>query len=295
MGFLDRLATYRRIVEAGSIARAAISLGVSSATASRALSALEQELDTTLIARNTRQMRVTDAGRRFYAHCLRIEREVASARDAVKQGAATGTLTVSVPVSLGLARITPLMPALLGENPGLRVDLRLEDQQIDLVAEGVDIAIRAGAKPRTSASLIARPLYHAKRVVTASPAYLQRRGVPKKPGDLKHHDVLVLANAGDQWRFRRGRTSHAVKVEGPFRSTALLPLRDAAIRSAGVALLPNWMVQGPVARAELSVLLTGYETEGIDVFSLYRVELRRDQRVRGFLSHLETAFARETL
>ena len=291
MGFLDRVAAYRRIVEAGSIARAAHSLGVSAPAVSRALSTLERELDAQLIVRTTRNMRVTEAGRRFFDHCLRIEREVESARESVRDEVVTGTLIVSVPVSLGLARIAPLLPSLLAENPSLRVDLRLEDRRVDLVAEGVDVAIRAGAKPRTSSSLVARQLYPAERQVVASPNYLHRRGTPRIPKDLDRHDALLLAGAASQWRFHRGKRSYLAQVTGPLRSTALLALRDAAIRGAGVALLPDWMVRDAIGRHELTCVLRDYRADAIDVFALYRVGLRGDGRLRVVLDRLNESLS----
>ncbi len=291
MAFLDRIAMYRRIVDAGSITRAAQSLGVSPPAVSRALSRLEQELGAELIARNTRRMRVTEAGHRFYEHCLRIEREVARAKDAVKSESVVGRLSVSTPVSLGLARISPLMPSLISAHPGLHIDLGLEDRRVDLVAEGVDVAIRAGASPRSSASLISRRLYRAERLVVAAPAYVHRRGAPRSPADLSRHEALLLTSGSSRWQFRRGRTSYAVDVKGSFTCTALLPLRDAAIRAAGVALLPDWMVRDALSTAELVRLLGDYQAPTIDVFALYRVELRGDRRVRALLQHLGDAFA----
>ncbi len=296
MDFLHKVSIFRRVVENGSIAGAARVMRMSSAAVSRGLSTLEAELATELIARTTRSMRVTDAGLCFYEHCVRIEAEVERAKSSLERpDAMSGKLSVSAPVSLGLERITPLIPSLSAHHSGLEVELRLEDRAVDLIVEGVDVAIRAGAAPKTSSSLIVRELYRAKLVCVGSPSYLRSRGLPATPEQLTKHDALLhvpsaSAHAARSWEFSRGRRKLRVELRGPFRSTALAALKCAALRGLGIARLPDWMVREYLLRGDLLAVLTEYDAPGIDVFALYRAELRRDPRVKAFVDHLRKAF-----
>src|SRR5258706_10020669 len=190
MDLFGQMQTFVRVVESGGITAAARQLPRSPAAVSRQLSALEAHLGAQLLSRNTRNATLTDAGRNYYARCLRVAREVEEARHAVRGSAAMdGALIVSAPVSLGLARISPHLPALLARHPGLRIDLRLEDRLVDLAGEGVDVAIRSGVDPPDSSSLVARPLFTYRRRLVASPDYLARKGSPASASDLSAHDL----------------------------------------------------------------------------------------------------------
>lgn len=291
MELLSKLRAFRRVFEAGTITAAARSLEVSGPAVSRALAALEEELDARLFIRTTRRVVATDAGRALYAHSVRLDHELEAARRSVRAGDRLhGRLTVSAPVALGLDRLVSWLPGLLADHPGLAIDLRLEDRAVDLVAEGVDVAVRAGATPRSSASLVARKLYRARRVLVAAPAYLRMRGTPAAPQELARHDLLMLlghTHDDDRWRFRRrGRTSE-IAVRWRLRSSSPLALLAAARRAAGITLLPDWMVQDSLSSGELVALLVDEETDGVDVHALYPVALRDAPRIRLYLEALQ--------
>lgn len=287
---LRKLTIFSRIVEAGSISAAARSLRLSAPIVSRALAALEEELETSLLLRTTRSALLTEAGRELYERSLRILREVEDARAAVRGvRTARGRLTVSTPVTLGLSRISPIVPALLAQHPELRIDLRLEEDAIDLVGEGVDVAIRVGLVPPDSAALIATPLYVTPRLLVAAPSYLQQHGEPRTPDELRAHAALVvlpLQGAPRPWVFLDGGREVHVAVDGPFRSTTPLALRDAAVQGLGITLLPLWLVQEPLARGDLCPVMSDYPARGLEVYALYRTELRSDPRVQAFMTHL---------
>ena len=194
MNVLDGMATFVRVVEAGSLSAAAKQLRVSTAAVSRQLSALEDELGTSLVARSTRRMTVTARGLDYYQRCLRILREVDDAQASARGSRTQGRLTISAPVPFGLGCVVPTMRSLLRHQPGLRIDLRLEDRRVDLLQEGVDVAIRVGSASPDSPDIIAHPLLSFRRVPVAAPAYLKRRGEPKAPQDLAKHDALVYAS-----------------------------------------------------------------------------------------------------
>src|SRR5262249_42753384 len=153
-----------------------------------------------------------------------------------------------------LARIGPMIPGLLARYPDLRIDLRLEDRVVDLLGDGVDVALRAGTAAPDSASVVAPRVAAFRRGVVASPKYLRGNGVPKVPASLAKHVVLAHLGAtetGQRWRFTRDGEEHAVEVGGPFRTNALYLLLDAAVAGVGIALLPDWVVREHVARGDL--------------------------------------------
>jgi len=284
------MATFSRIVEARSLSAAARRLSLSLPAVSRQLSALEGELGASLLVRTTRKLTLTEAGRRYYEHCLRILREVEEAEASVRSAEdVRGVVVVSAAVAVGLARLGRMIPGLLAKHPALRVDLRLEDRVVDLLGDGVDVALRAGTAPPDSASIVAQRIGAWRRVVVASPKYLRARGVPKVPASLAKHEVLAhLAATGpaQRWRFMRDGEEHAVDVDGRFRANALSALLEAAVAGLGIALLPDWLVREHVARGDLRVLLDGYESPNTEMFAIHRVELRGVARVRAFVTHV---------
>jgi DNA-binding transcriptional LysR family regulator len=290
---VERMTTFVRIVETGSLAAAARQLRISSAAVSRQLAAIENEMGAALVLRSTRRLSVTDVGNQYYARCLRILREIDEAWSLGRsQTDLKGLLTVSAPVTFGLARIAPHVSSLLTKHPGLCLDLRLEDRIVDLVGEGIDLAIRAGIQPPVSDSLVAHALLTYERVAVASPAYLERMGEPRTPDALASH-VALLSSSGEgrsrTWRFqRKGRGAH-VQIAASFRSNALYALREAAVRGTGIALLPEWLVTQEVARGDLRLVLQEWRAPPTSVVAIHRAEQRGAPRIRAFIEHLREA------
>lgn len=286
----DRLQTFARIVEAGSLSKAARTLGLSLPAVSRKLVALEEELDTKLVLRTTRAMQLTEAGRRFYEHTLRVLRAVDEARAAIDGTALTGPLAVTAPISFGLLCLLPILPGLAKAHPSLTLELHLEDRFADLVGEGVDVALRAGVDPPESTALIARRLGTWKRLVVASPKYLRANGRPRHPAQLAKHRALV--QLGSTWRFFDGGEELAVEVHGPLATNAPLALVEAAKSGLGVALVPEWCAERAIGAGELEVLLPSFTTRPASLYALYRAEYRGSERIRAFVDYLAKAFAR---
>jgi DNA-binding transcriptional LysR family regulator len=228
---------------------------------------------------------------------VRILRDVDDARDAVTQSdGVRGLLTVSAAVTFGLARISPHLPALLAAHPQLRVDLRLEDRVVDLFGEAIDIALRANVLPPDTPDVIALPFTSWQRLIVASPAYLKRNGVPKDPQALDTHNALLHLPASalpGTWRFDRDGQQLDVQLNGTLRSNSLLALRDAALASAGIALLPDWLVAAEIERGALRVLLSAWRAPAVEVFAIVRSDLRGVPRVRAFLDHFRAVHAGE--
>lgn len=297
MDLLAQMEAFVRVVELGGLSTAAKVLQLSVPTVSRQLSALEETLGTPLLIRTTRTLTLTEEGRRYYEHCLRVRHEVEEAQNSVRRGTAiTGLLTVTAAVTFGLARVSPHLPSFLSAHPSLRVDLRLEDRLADLATEGVEIAIRGGSTLPDSTSLIAHPLTTYQRVVVASPAYLQHRGTPKSPDDLARHDVLIHLGASgiaDSWHFTKDGVESTAKVRGPLRTNAVYALRDGAMAGLGLALLPDWLVAADVAAGRLKILLREFASAPTVVSAVHRTELRGTARVRAFIDHLTREYQRE--
>jgi DNA-binding transcriptional LysR family regulator len=289
------MATFRRVVEAGSFSAATRGLGMSVAAVSRQVSALEAELGAPLLVRTSRRLSMTDQGRRFYDYCVRLAQLTDEARASVREGAELrGSLTITAPVALGLERVGPALCSFLAEHPEIEVELRLEERAVDLVAEGVHVAVRAAPAPPASPLLVATPLISSTRVVVASPRYLQARGEPEVPAALEQHEVLVhVTDAGpaSSWHLYRGGVEQVVNVRGRYRVTTLLALRDAALAGLGLALLPAWLVRDALTEGRLRAVLDGYESRPSPVFALYRVDLRHVARVRAVIEHLRANFA----
>jgi DNA-binding transcriptional LysR family regulator len=291
------MVTFVRVIEAGSLSNAARSLNLSLAAVSRQVGALERETGIPLILRSTRKHTVTEAGRRYYDQCVRVLREVDAAQAIARASdAVDGVLVVSVPVTLGLERVLPHIPAMLQKHAGLRVDLRFEDRFVDILGEGIDVAIRAGGMLPDSSSFMARRLMTYPRIVVASPAYIKARGQPRAPYDLAKHDILLHASAAaslTSWRFRNGSEESSVRVNWTLRTNLIYALRDAALAGAGIALVPDWLVARDVAAGRLRVLLAGYESEPTTVNAVFRRELRSSPRVRALLSVLTAVYEQQ--
>ena len=291
MDLLAQMATFARVVEGGSLSSAARAQRLSLPAISRQLRALEAELGATLVIRSTRRLHVTDAGRQWYAHCVRVLREIDEARAAVRgSDVAAGLLVVSVSLSFGSFFVVPRLRELATKHPLLRVDLRLEDQLIDLVGEGVDIAIRAGAPPPDSTAFIAKPLLSMHRVLVASPRWLRKRGTPREPDQLGRHDGLVqVTPAGNviPWSIVRAdaaATARVVEARAQLRTNAPITLRDLAIAGLGIAFLPDWLVAADVEAGRLRRVLPGWRSPPLTAWAIHRAELRGSANVRAFLA-----------
>ncbi|HEY8078322.1 MAG TPA: LysR family transcriptional regulator [Labilithrix sp.] len=291
MDLLAAMTTFLRVADSGSLSKAARDLRVTPAAVSRQLSALEEELGATLIVRTTRQVSVTEEGRRFYEHAERTVAQAEEARASVRTDhAVAGLVTVSVPTALGLGVLDVSLPELVAANPGLRIDLRLEDHPVDLLTEGVDVAVRAGLVPPDTTTLVAQPLALGERVVVAAPSYLRSRGEPTRPADLARHDGLVHLHAGADvgvWTFASGEHEVRVEVHGPIRTNALYALRNAALAGAGIAVLPRFVVAEDLDAKRLQTLsLSGWQPRSHQIYALVRAEARSRARVRALLDHL---------
>jgi DNA-binding transcriptional LysR family regulator len=290
MDLLAQMATFVSVVEGKSLSAAARAQRLSLPAVSRQLQALEADLGTNLIVRSTRRLHVTDAGVQWYEHCRRMLRELESARDAIRGSKAVrGTLVISASLTFGSEVIVPQLRRLAQQHPALSIDLRLEDQIVDLVGEGVDVAVRAGSPPPDSAAVFATPLAQMTRILVAAPRWLRKHGTPSEPAQLARHECLIqVTPAGNviRWavvRVTRPDETVSIDVQGRLRTNTPTALRDLAVDGAGVAFLPGWLVAEELAQNRLRHVLPDWSSLPITAWAIYRNELRGSARLKAFL------------
>ena len=233
------LAVLVQAVRTGSLSAAARRLEITPMIASRRLAALERQVGVRLMHRTTRAVSLTQEGELFleYASAILETEEAARAVVAPVGAGVTGLLRVTAPAAFGRKVIAPLVPLMLQENPGLRIDLHLTDSVVDIVAAGFDVAVRIGRLQ--DSSLIARRLAPNIRLLCASPAYLARAGTPAKAADLADHECLTLTGVS-HWPFDVGGRRREVKINGRFSSSSIEAVHAACLHGMGLALLSSW-------------------------------------------------------
>jgi DNA-binding transcriptional LysR family regulator len=283
---LDDLRIYLAIVEAGSLAAAARRLRLSPPSVTRRLGALEQLLGVRLLERNTRRLAMTEAGRRLAAHTRVLLAEFENAvRDTAGEAAAPrGLLRLSAPLLFGRRHLAPVVMAYLEAFPEVGAELNLSDRPVDLIEEGIDVALRIAHLD--DSSLVARRIGAVRRVLVASPSYLDRKGAPRVPEDLARHDIVLFfnhANSAD-WRFAdRAGKERVVTVKARFQvnraETAILAARDGH----GILSVLSYQVAAELADGSLVRLLRPFERRPIPVQLVVPTAKLMPPRVRAFI------------
>lgn len=280
---LDRMRTFVRVAERGSLSAVARELGVGQSTVTRQLRELEHALGVPLLSRTTRRVAVTEEGRSYHAACVRILRLVDQAADEARgaRGAHAGSVRMSCSAAIGVRHVARLVFAFQDRHPAIGVDLSLTDERIDLVREGVDVALRLG--PLSDSSLKLRPLGFSRRLLVASPAYLERHGTPLTPGDLVTHEGLRMSNiAGsetlDLLRPDGGRV--CVAFGGRLRIDHGLAAREALLAGRGIGPAHHWLVDDLLADGRLCAVLPDYSLPPVRVSLLIVPERAGIARVR---------------
>jgi DNA-binding transcriptional LysR family regulator len=239
-----------QVAELGSLSRAAESLGLSNAAASRHLAALEARLAARLVQRNTRRLFLTDVGDAFYRRCKPLLGELQEAETAVNEAVLkpTGLLRIQASLSFSMIVIAPLLPEFSARYPDLRVEIVASNRYADLLEGGIDVAIRNREFENDSAITVRR-LAETKRVLAASPQYLQRHGTPRTPDELKKHRLLIynLANHPNELRLTRDGIESALAVQGVLEANDGQIVRAAALKHLGILMQPMYIIHGAAA------------------------------------------------
>lgn len=187
--------------------------------------------------------------------------------------------------------MVPRLERLVKRHPSLHVDLHMEDEAVDLVSQGVDVAVRAGLSPPDSTAYVAHPVLAIRRLVVGAPAYLRQRGTPREPADLAKHVCLttLARQSGSPWRFVREGRETSVDVRGPVRASTPAALVVLARAGIGLALLPDWLVADDLAQGRLRQVVASWHTPGIATWLVHRTEHRQAARVRAFVEAMTGA------
>lgn len=279
-----------RVVETGSFSKASADLGITQPTATKHVAALEERLGTRLLHRSTRGVTPTEAGAVYYDKCKTIQRELEDADNlaALLQARLGGQLRISTSVAFGRRVLIPLSLRFMREHPEIAIDLSFDDRYVNLVEQGVDLAIRMGRL--ADSTLGARYLGVNPWVLVAAPGYLQQAGQPKSPEDLAEHACLVYSSVqgDDRWQFT-SPDGHAisVSVKGPLRSNNLSAVLAACRAGMGLAVLPWYVARESVADGVVVPLLQEYTLPSQEMHAVFPSPKLVPAKVRTFIDFLK--------
>ncbi|MGY4395792.1 DNA-binding transcriptional LysR family regulator [Sphingomonas sp. UYAg733] len=280
---LERMRSFVRVAERGSLSAVARELGIGQSTVTRHVRELEEAVGVPLLSRTTRRVTMTDEGRRYYADSVQVLRLVEQASEEARgmRGAAAGMIRISCTAAFGVLHATRLVFAFQDRHPHIAVDLSLTDERIDLVREGVDIALRLG--PLTDSSMKLRALGQSRRLLVAAPDYLAVHGRPTVPHDLSRHEGVRMSNiAGSDTIVLHGPdgTRHTVPFGGRLRIDHGLAAREAALAGRGIAPAHRWLVDDLIAAGRLESVLPDHVLPTVPLNMLIVPERAGVARVR---------------
>ncbi|WP_158501728.1 LysR family transcriptional regulator [Vitiosangium sp. GDMCC 1.1324] len=285
---LNAISVFARVVEAGSFTDAARRLEMPKSTVSLRVSQLEQTLGVTLLHRTTRRLSLTEDGRRYYAACTQALAALETAETTLTraQRAPRGTLRITASVNMGLGIIGDVIAGFLEEHPNVEVDLLLTSRVVDLLAENLDIAVRAGPlrDSRMKARLVGTSVFK----LYASPEYLKGRRMPTHPHELKDHDCLRLTFATDKahvYDLRHGRKRVRVPVRGRFSANEIGAVRKLAAAGLGIAFLPESSCMEELRRGRLVPVLPEWSSESTPVHLVFPAQRFVAPKVQAFVTY----------
>ncbi|ESY67959.1 LysR family transcriptional regulator [Mesorhizobium sp. M0051] len=290
----ERMRTFVRVAERGNLSLVASELGIGQSTVTRHLQELEEAVGVPLLSRTTRRVTLTDEGSRYYTNSIQILRLVEQAGDEARgaRGAPAGTIRISCTAAFGVLHTTRLIFAFQDRYPDIGIDLSLTDERVDLVREGVDIALRLG--PLTDSSLKLRALGLSRRLLVASPDYLAARGRPAVPSDLSGHEGIRMSNvAGSETLALQGAGGerYMVPFAGRLRVDHGLAAREALVAGRGIAPAHRWLVGDLLEAGLLETLLDDYSLPSIPLNMLIVPERAGVARVRLLVDFLAERIA----
>lgn len=297
MDLLSGMRLFARVVETGGFTAVARENSTSQPTISRTIASLEAHLGVRLLNRSSRAVTLTDDGRQFYERARGALEAVADAESSVgrRRGAPSGLLRLGTPVAFGRLHVAPRMPAFLDRHAGVDVELVMNDAFVDLVGEGLDLAIRVG--DLEDPSLVARPIGMTRRVTVAATSYLERRGIPCRPADLAGHDCVIYTRlaTGQRWHFQSHEGAVHVDVGGRFRADNSEAVREAVLGGAGIAVLPVWLFSDEIERGLVQVVLQQFEPTRLPIHAVYPSRRLLSAKVRVMIDFLAAEFAKVAL
>ena len=282
---------FARVVEEGGFSAAARKMGLSRAAISHQIRQLEAKLGVPLLRRSTRTFSLTDAGARYYDSCRTITLEAEAARKRVEElrDEPVGKISLSCSVHMGNLRIVPILSRFRQTYPGVALDVRLTDEVVDLIGQGIDIAIRSG--PLRSSELKSIRLYETRRVIVASQQYVAAFGTPNQPEDLTDHNWVMYSRVPETLRLAQGDQERKIPVSGSVQvdsATARLQfLRDGH----GMAVVPFSDVADDIANGDLMRVLPDWSLPDLSVYAVYSGDVMRSSKVKTLLDFLRAQLA----
>ena len=291
---MDRLSvmeTFVRIVEMGSFSAAARHLNVGQPAVSKSIAQLEERLGVRLLMRSTRGLRPTEAGQTYFERARRAIVEADEAERAARgiNAGLEGRLRISACVTFGKLHLMPHLPTFLAAHPDLSIDLVLEDRPVDLLEEGIDLALCTG--PLCDSALITRKIATTERLVLGTSDYFRRAGVPKTPADLATHEAVIymLDRCGsDSWVFHKDGKETLAKLPDRLRVSASEAVRAAVLRGMGLAVASRWMFDPELASGEVRPVLTDWELPETDLWVVFSAGRLASAKARAFVTFVES-------
>lgn len=292
---LDRIAcikSFVRTVETGSFSAVAREMNTTQPTISKQIAALEEYLDVQLLVRSTRKAILTDEGNRFYKHCLQVLEALTEAESSVgKRQQPSGLLRVNCSVAFGQMQIVPRLNRFFERYPQIKIDLTLADYYVDLVEEGIDLAIRIG--DFTDRSLISELIGKTRLVTIGAKTYFDKFPKPQVPADLVQHNCIVYTRQSEsnQWHFK----DTSVTVDGNLQVNDSAALRDAVVSGIGIGTSPIWAFSDGLQNKSLNIVLETYEPLLLPIQAIYRRGRFLSAKVRCFIDFLKDELLAESL
>jgi DNA-binding transcriptional LysR family regulator len=295
---MDRLAamqTFVKVIETGSFSAAARQLRVGQPAVSKTVAQLEERLGTSLLLRSSRSFSATEAGRVFYERAKLAVAEADEAELAARGAGAglVGRLRVSAAVTFTRLKIMPKLGGFLAQNPKLEIELILDDRNVDLIGEGIDVALRMGALMDSAAT--ARKMCRVRRRVVGTPAYFARAGTPLEPRDLERHEAIIYTQRGGgaAWTFVKNDAEESVALNGRIRTTAAEAVREAVLADLGLAVASDAMLGVELESGVVREVMTDWQLPSIDIWAVFPTGRRASAKARAFADFVERALETE--
>jgi DNA-binding transcriptional LysR family regulator len=293
MDTVTGLRLFIRVVETGSFSKASADFGITQPTATKHVAALEKRLGARLLHRSTRGVTPTEVGAAYYDKCKTIARQLEEADSlaVLMQSRVQGTLRINTSVAFGRRVLVPMVLRFMQQHPGLHIDLSFEDRYINLVEQGIDLALRMGRLP--DSQLGSRYLGVNPWVLVGAPGYLKARGTPVAPAELVQHEALIYSSVqgDDRWHFSSPEGENlAVPVRGPLRSNNLSALLAAARSGMGLAIVPWYVAHESVQSGVVKPLLERYALPAQEMHAVFPSPRLVPGKVSGFVDWLQGQF-----
>lgn len=293
MDRLSAMETFVHVVETGSFSAAAKRMGIGQPAVSKGIAQLEARLAVSLVMRSTRGLAPTEAGLAFFEKAKRAVDEANGADDAARgaSNGLSGTLRVSAGVTLCRLHIIPNLGPFLEQHPDLNVDVVLDDHLLNLVEEGIDVALRIGNL--SDSSLTARKIGQSPSWIFGTPAYFERFGEPQKPSDLLHHQAVIYSlSESTHWTFTQGEHQHPIVARGRLRVTSSEGVRAGVLAHHGVAMTAEWVFAPEIASGEVKAVLTDWELPPRDLWAVLPTGRMASAKARAFIDYVEALLSR---